>query len=60
MSATTKSRPAGYALHARDGDAAAHATITLAMSTEAIGAERRTDGSDGSAFSLPRPRRVTD
>jgi Zn-dependent M28 family amino/carboxypeptidase len=40
-------------------DAAAHATITLAMSTESIDRGRRSSGSAASAFPLPHPRKVT-
>jgi hypothetical protein len=41
-------------------DAAAHATITLAMSTESIGGARRSSGSAASAFRVPHPRKLTD
>jgi hypothetical protein len=40
-------------------DAAAHASITLAMSTESINGERRSGGSAASAFPVPHPRKVT-
>ena len=40
-------------------DAAADATITLGMSTEAINGERRSSGSAASAFQVPHPRKIT-
>ena len=41
------------------GDATAHATITLAMSTESIAGARRSSGVAASAFPVPHPRKVT-
>ena len=42
-------------------DAMAHATITLAMSTAALGGEQRTAGRvKASAFRLPHPRKLAD
>jgi hypothetical protein len=41
-------------------DAMAHTTITLAMSTAALGGERTAGRVKASAFRLPHPRKLAD